>query len=171
MLPASSSPGPVDDWTAGPRPREEVGSSGRGRIWRNHLQEGSSSALGWLGWGKVEKGSQPSGAPTQGRAGCVPTCGCGQIPSVRAPPSQRGPCLLSPSQASGNVPAAAPPPARLQEPPATLGEPSAAPALLAHPEKEKCGSPSFPWKAGLSCHPHPLLLKCGRPPAQAAWAT
>ncbi|TKC43681.1 hypothetical protein EI555_003763, partial [Monodon monoceros] len=42
--------GPIDDWTAGPWPREEAGSSGCGRIRRNHLQEGSCSALRRRGW-------------------------------------------------------------------------------------------------------------------------
>ena len=70
-LPASSSPGPTDDWTAWPWPWEEAGSSGRGRIWRNHLQEGSCSALSQRGWDKG--GPHMCMGPTEGQVWAV--CG------------------------------------------------------------------------------------------------
>lgn len=67
-LPASSSPGPADDWTARSWPREEAGSSGCRCIWRNHLQEGSCSALSQWGWDK-------EGPPTCARGPRKVRCG------------------------------------------------------------------------------------------------
>lgn len=142
MLPASSSPGPVDDWTAGSWPREEVGSSGRGRLWRDHLQEGSP----------------------------LPLAGGGGLPTIPGPPHRLGHALGSclaggrgfrdrPFHARPLVPARSLLPVadvtgigrrapQLQESPATLAKPPAPPALLTSLRKREAQFPFLALESG-----------------------
>lgn len=61
-LPVSPLLGPANDRTAGPRPREEAGPSGRGRLRRDHLQEGRCPASSQPGRGE--------GRPVRPRGTC-----------------------------------------------------------------------------------------------------
>lgn len=77
MLPVFFPPGPDDDRTARPWSWEEAGPSGCGRVWRNHLQKGFSSALSWLG--QSEGGFQQCQDPSDphAHAQCPPKAGGG----------------------------------------------------------------------------------------------